>query len=73
MVNVIMGLVDYGYSLLCFQPAVLDSRLLLIIYSPFLYFQTNIITGLLWGGTGQVNAGYNAPPVNMKNTDRLRL
>jgi hypothetical protein len=41
--------IDYGYSLLCLQPATdLDNRLLLTICLPFLSFQTNIVTGLLF-------------------------
>ena len=50
MMNVIMGPADYGYSLLCFQSAVLDNRLLLTICFPFLSFQNNIIVGVVWGG-----------------------
>ena len=52
--NVIIGLVDYGYSLLCFQAAVLDNRLLLTICSP-LYLLIGLT--LMWTdfrGSGQV-------------------
>ena len=62
MINVIIGSVDYGYSLLCFQSAVLDNRLLLTSCSPFVvpFYQHHNWTPF-WGA-GQRSTITFSPP-----------